>query len=227
MRVVVAGAGAVGASIARELDTHGHEVVLVETRADVTRRADVGSARMVLGDATDLAALRDAGAESADVLVAATGDDRANLVVSLLGRSEFGVGRTVARVNNPRNDWLFDESWGVDVAVSTPSIMTALVEEAVESGDVVRLLRLEAGGAALTEFRVPAEHWLPGRRVGTVSWPGAAPLVAIVRDGVPRAAAPDETLEAGDELFFLTSAEAEQRLRALLVGDDAGQRRRP
>lgn len=185
MRAVIAGAGAVGASIARELHAHGHEVVVVEARTDAARKADVGGARLVLGDACDLTVLEQCGALEADVLVAATGDDRVNLVCSLLSRSEFGVGRTVARVNNPLNDWLFDESWGVDVAVSTPSIMTALVEEAVETGDLVRLLRLEAGGAALSEFRVPAEHWLEGRRIGTVSWPQEAPLVAVVRDGAP------------------------------------------
>ena len=178
MRVVIAGAGAVGASVARELERHGHEVAVIEVRPDAAAKTDVGGAAMVLGDACDLGVLREAGTLCADVLVAATGDDRANLVASLLARSEFGVRRTVARVNNPRNDWLFDESWGVDVAVSTPSIMTALVEEAVESGDLVRLLRLEAGGAALTEFRVPAGHWLRGRRVGTVSWPLEAPLLA-------------------------------------------------
>lgn len=226
MRVVVAGAGAVGASIARELGEHGHGVVVVEARPEAARRADVGAARLVVGDACDLGVLRAAGALEADVLVAATGDDRANLVASLLARSEFGVGRTVARVNNPRNDWLFDESWGVDVAVSTPSIMTALVEEAVETGDLVRLLRLEAGGSSLTEFRVPAEHWLPGRRVGTVSWSPDAPLVAVVRDGRPRAAAPDEVLEAGDELFFLVAADAEAPLRRLLVGEAPAQPRR-
>ncbi|WP_298711188.1 TrkA family potassium uptake protein [Micrococcus sp. 2A] len=221
MRVVIAGAGAVGASVARELCAHGHAVTVVDLRPEVVRRADVGRARSLVGDATDLVMLGEAGALEADVLVAATGDDRANLVVSLLGRSEFGVQRTVARVNNPRNDWLFDESWGVDVAVSTPSIMTALVEEAVETGDLVRLLRLEAGGTALTEFRVPAAHWLVGRRVGTVSWPAEAPLVAVVRDGTPRAATPDEVLEAGDELFLLVSAAAETALRRLLVGEAA------
>ncbi|MGC5047790.1 potassium channel family protein [Micrococcus porci] len=218
MRVVIAGAGAVGSSIARELHAHGHVVSVVESRADAAARSDLAGARTVLGDATDLGVLRRAGALGADVLVAATGDDRANLVASRLARSEFGVGRTVARVNNPLNDWLFDESWGVDVAVSTPSIMTALVEEAVESGDLVRLLRLEAGGAALTEFRIPSGHWLRGRRVGTVSWPVAAPLVAIVRDGAPRSSTPDEVLEESDELFFLADAEAEGALRRLLVG---------
>lgn len=226
MRVVIAGAGAVGASIARELCAHGHAVTVVETRPEAVARADVGRARLLVGDACDLPVLEEAGALEADVLVAATGDDRANLVVSLLGRSEFGVQRTVARVNNPRNDWLFDESWGVDVAVSTPSIMTALVEEAVETGDLVRLLRLESGGTALTEFRVPGTHWLVGRRVGTVSWPAEAPLVAVVRDGAPRAASPDEVLEAGDELFLLASAAAEPALRRLLVGEPAADQER-
>lgn len=217
MRAVIAGAGAVGASVARELHAHGHEVVVVEIRPDAARKADVGGAKLVLGDACDLALLERCGAMEADVLVAATGDDRANLVCSLLGRSEFGVGRTVARVNNPLNDWLFDESWGVDVAVSTPSIMTALVEEAVETGDLVRLLDIGSGEAALSEYTVPRDHWCVGRRIGSISWPDAAPLVAVVRDGRPRTPQADEVLEAGDEVFFLSSAGSEAVLRDLLV----------
>lgn len=217
MRVVIVGAGAVGTSIARELCAHRHEVLVLEQRHDYAEQADLGAADVLIGDATDLSVLRRAELDRADVLVSATGDDRANLVVSLLGRSEFGVGRTVARVNNPRNHWLFGEAWGVDVAVSTPSIMTALVEEAVETGDLVRLLDIGSGEAALSEYTVPREHWSVGRRIGSISWPDAAPLVAIVRDGRPRTPQADEVLEAGDEVFFLSSAGSEAVLRDLLV----------
>src|SRR5690606_29327602 len=138
MRVVVVGAGAVGASIARELLSHQHEVVIFDEKPEVIGRSDLRGAQWIIGDACELSTLREGGLEETDVVVAATGDDKANLVVSLLARSEFGVPRTVGRVNNPKNEWLFDDAWGVDVAVSTPRLMTALVEEAVEVGDVVR-----------------------------------------------------------------------------------------
>ncbi|NUL49148.1 TrkA family potassium uptake protein [Cellulosimicrobium funkei] len=220
MRVVIAGAGSVGSSIARELLANGHEILLVDTKPEVVSRSGLRGVKWLIGDACELAVLQEAHLETAEVLVAATGDDKANLVVSLLAKSEFGVGRTVARVNNPKNDWLFDESWGVDVAVSTPRIMTALVEEAVETGDLVRLLTLRSGQTTLVEFTVPAGHWSDGRRLGSVSWPTDVSVVSIIRDTRPITPSDDDVLEAGDEVFFLATVDAEERLRALLVPDD-------
>ena len=133
MRVVIAGAGSVGRSIARELLGNGHQVLLIDKDADDVQASRVPEASWLLADACELSALEEARLEDCDVVVAATGDDKANLVLSLLAKTEFGVPRTVARVNNPKNEWMFDESWGVDVAVSTPRLMTALIEEAVRS----------------------------------------------------------------------------------------------
>jgi trk system potassium uptake protein TrkA len=145
MRVVVAGAGSVGRSIARELLAHDHEVVIVDRSPAAMRVAQVPDADWLLADACELSSLGSADVESADVVVGATGDDKVNLVFSLLCKTEFGVPRTVARVNNPKNEWMFDESWGVDVAVSTPRIMTAMVEEAVAVGDLVRIVEGRRG----------------------------------------------------------------------------------
>ncbi|QCU77884.1 TrkA family potassium uptake protein [Citricoccus sp. SGAir0253] len=225
MKVVIAGAGAVGSSIGRELLANGHEVLLVDTKPEVVTRSGLRGVKWLIGDACELAVLKEAHLESVDVLVAATGDDKANLVVSLLAKSEFGVGRTVARVNNPKNDWLFDESWGVDVAVSTPRIMTALVEEAVETGDLVRLLTLRSGRTTLVEFTVPAGHWTEGRRLGSVSWPVDVAVVAVIRDTRPITPSDDDVMEVGDELFFLASEEAEARLRDILVPEEERQAR--
>lgn len=133
MRVVIAGAGSVGRSIARELIGNGHEVLLIDNDAEDVQSSRVPDAAWLLADACELTALHEAGLETCDVVVGATGDDKVNLVVSLLAKTEFGVPRTVARVNNPKNEWMFGEGWGVDVAVSTPRLMTALVEEAVSS----------------------------------------------------------------------------------------------
>ena len=112
MRVVIAGAGSVGRSIARELLAHDHEVTIVDRQPSAMRIAQVADADWLLADACELPTLREARTDECDVIVAATGDDKANLVISLLAKTEFGVPRTVARVNNPKNEWMFDESWG-------------------------------------------------------------------------------------------------------------------
>lgn len=215
MQVLIVGAGSVGSSIARELLSHGHRVTVIDEKPEAIGRSDLSSAQWLIGDACELSILRQASPQDADVIVAATGDDKTNLVVSLLARSEFGVPRTVGRVNNPKNEWLFDDSWGVDVAVSTPRLMTALVEEAVEVGDVVRLLTLQAGGATLIEYTVPESHEVIGRTVSRVDWPMETTLVAILRDGQPIAPSPDDVIEGEDELFFITTTDGEQQLRLL------------
>src|SRR5919201_6508368 len=155
MRVVVAGAGNVGRYLATDLTDRGHDVTVIEQSADVYQRAKASvDANWIHGDACEPWVLEKADLARADVLVAATGDDEDNLVISLLGKQEFAVPRVVARVNHPRNQWLFNESWGVDVSVSTPHLLTALVEEAVSVGSLVRLLQLEGGrggGARLVE----------------------------------------------------------------------------
>lgn len=217
MRVVIIGAGSVGSSIARELISHGHSVLLIDEKPEMAARSGLNEADWMVGDACELSTLQDAVLEEADVVVSATGDDKVNLVVSLLAKSEFGVSRTVGRVNNPKNGWMFDDAWGVDVAVNTPRLMTALVEEAVEVGDLVRLLTLQTGVSSLVEFTMPAEADLVGKTVGTIAWPQDAALVALLRDEAPITPSQDDVLEAGDELFFITTIDAEDDLRRLLV----------
>ena len=142
MRVAIAGAGNVGRSIARELIANGHHVMLIDKDPKAMKLDTVAEAEWVMADACEIASLDNAKLDQCQVLVAATGDDKVNLVASLLAKTEYGVPRVVARINHPKNEWLFDKSWGVDVAVSTPRIIAALVEEAVSVGDVVKLLAL-------------------------------------------------------------------------------------
>src|SRR6201985_3823670 len=160
MRVAIAGAGAVGRSIARELLENGHEVLLIDQKPSAIKVDSVPRAEWLLADACEISSLDDAALDRCNVVVAATGDDKVNLVLSLLAKTEFGVPRVVARINHPKNEWLFTESWGVDVAVSTPRMLTALVEEAVSVGDLVRLMRFMQGEASLVELTLEAESSL-------------------------------------------------------------------
>jgi len=219
MRVAIAGAGNVGTYIAQDLSKDGHDVLLIEQNLDlVNRMRDQLDVEWFAGDACEVSNLHAAGVENVDVMVAATGDDEDNLVVSLLAKQEFAVPRVVARVNHPKNHWLFNESWGVDVAVSTPHLLTSLVEEAVSVGSLVRLLTFEGGGARLVEVTMASDSPAAGKIVAELGVPRDASLVAVVRDGhvvVPRG---DTMLQVGDEVLALvTNDAAEGQLTALLA----------
>ena len=131
MRIAIAGAGNVGRAIARELLDNGHQVLLIDRDPKALKMESVPDAEWLMADACEITSLDKALLASCQVLVAATGDDKVNLVTSLLAKTEYGVPRVVARINHPKNEWMFDSAWGVDVAVSTPRIISALVEEAV------------------------------------------------------------------------------------------------
>ena len=218
MRVAIAGAGKVGRAIARELLSNYHQVLLIDRDPDKGREGVVPGAEVLLGDTCEIAVLDEADLPACQVLIAATGDDKVNLVVSLLAKTEYGVPRVVARVNHPKNEWMFDEAWGVDVAVSTPRMLSALVEEAVTVGDLVRLFTFRQGDANLVEMTLPASAGVVGSRVGDVTWPVDTALVAIIRDSRVIAPSPDDSLEAGDELLFVASDEQESA-REDLRGD--------
>ncbi len=216
MRVAIAGAGAVGRSIAAELLESEHQVMLIERELSNIEPEAVEAAEWVHADACELASLEEAGMEGCDVVIAATGDDKVNLVVSLLAKTEFAVRRVVARVNDPRNEWLFDDSWGVDVAVSTPRLLAALVEEAVAVGDLVRLMTLRQGQANLVEVTLPAHTPLAGAPVQALKLPKDSALVTILRGGRVIVPQDDDSLEAGDELLFVATSAVEEEIRTAL-----------
>ncbi|HST48255.1 potassium channel family protein [Jatrophihabitans sp.] len=213
MKIAIAGAGAVGRSIARELLANGHRVMLIDKDAKKVRPERIEGADWVHADACELASMEDAHLEDCEVVISATGDDKVNLVVSLLAKTEFSVRRVVARINHPANEWLFNESWGVDVAVSTPRVLAALVEEAVSVGDVVRLFTLREGQANLIEVTLPAGAPCAGVPVRDVPLPMDAAMVAIIRNARVIVPTPDEPLEPGDELLFVALPEAEPAIR--------------
>ncbi|GAB3085421.1 potassium channel family protein [Nocardioides zeae] len=217
MRVAIAGAGAVGRSIAAELIQNGHEVLLIDKSADAIRPERVAEAEWLLADCCELSSLEEARLDKCDVVIAATGDDKANLVTSLLAKTEFAVPRTVGRVNHPDNEWLFGEAWGVDVSVSTPRIMSALVEEAVAVGDLVRLFTFRQGQANLVELTLPEDSPYVGTPSGLVPFPDNCALVTILRDGQVYTPDAEQPLEAGDELLFVIPTELEDDLERLLA----------
>ena len=217
MRVAIAGAGAVGRSIAGELLGNGHSVMLIEKDPRKVRTRAVPGAEWVQADACEVTTLEEAQLATCDVVVAATGDDKANLVVSLLAKTEFAVNRVVARVKDPRNEWLYTDAWGVDVAVSTPRVLAALVEEAVTVGDLVRIMTFRQGEANLVEITLPAGSPYVGKPSGLIPFPENVALVTILRDGLVYTPSPEQPVEAGDELLFVCQADVEEELEQLLA----------
>jgi trk system potassium uptake protein TrkA len=222
MRVAIAGAGAVGRSIARELIEGGHEILLIDKSPEAIKPERVPGAEWLLADSCELSSLEEARLDRCDVVIAATGDDKVNLVTSLLAKTEFGVPRTVGRVNHPNNEWLFTEAWGVDVNVSTPRIMSALVEEAVTVGDLVRLFTFRQGQANLVELTLPADSPYVGKPVGLIPLPDNCALVTIIRDAQVYVPSPEQPIESGDELLFVVPAENEDSLERLLAPSTHG-----
>jgi trk system potassium uptake protein TrkA len=216
MLIVIAGAGNVGRAIARDLIKNGHEVTVIDEDPEAIASAKKIGAKTVLADACEPDALDEANLSKAQIVVAATGDDKVNLVVSLLAKTEYGVPRVVGRVNHPKNEWLFGEAWGVDFSVSTPQMMTALVEEAVTVGELVRLFSLRQSGSDLLEVTLPTDSPVVGKRVGDVEWPIDTALVAILRDRKVITPHPDDPLEAGDELLVVATSAQQPILRELL-----------
>lgn len=227
MRIAIVGAGNVGRSIAKELLANGHTVLLIDRDPASIKTDSVPDADWLLADACELDSLEEAQLETYDVSIAATGDDKANLVHSLLAKTEFSVPRTVSRVNHPGNEWMFNESWGVDVAVSTPRMMSALVEEAVTIGELVRLFQFQRGTVNLVELTMPESDHTSSRPVRDLDLPGDAVLVAVIRDGVGMAPERDGVLEPGDEVLFVVSPEYEQELADYLVPKVKATRRGP
>lgn len=215
MRVAIAGAGNVGRSIARELLANGHRVLMIDRDPAAIKTESVVGADWLLADACEVDSLEEARLDQCDVAIAATGDDKANLVHSLLAKTEFSVPRTVARVNHPSNEWMFDDVWGVDVAVSMPRLMGALVEEAVTVGDLVRLFSLR-GGTNLVEMTLPQTSPRVGQRVAELELPGDFVLVAIIRELQAAAPTPESTLAGGDELLFVGDPQHEAALAEYL-----------
>ena len=219
MRVAIAGAGNVGTFIAEELLDNGHDVLVMEQVPEIAAKIGARSGLEVrVADACEVSSLKEAGLETYDVVVAATGDDEDNLVVSLLAKQEFAVPRVIARVNHPKNEWLFNESWGIDISVSTPHLITSLVDEAVSVGRLVRLFQLERGQVQLVEVTLAENAPVAGHAIRDVDVPRDATFVAVVRDEHVVMARGDTVFYPGDEVLALVTPESEEEVRGILTG---------
>jgi trk system potassium uptake protein TrkA len=216
MRIAIAGAGAVGRSIAQRLLDTGHKVLLIERERAHYRPELVRDADWMYADASELGTLRTAGIHMCDVVIGAAGDDRANLVFALLCKTEFAVPRVVARINNPANQWLFTESWGVDVAVSTPNALVIAVDTAVAIGDIVRLTTTQGSAGNIVEITLPADSGLVGTALADLALPQDCALVSVLRAGQMVTPDPKLTLDAGDGIVFVATAAAESGIRTLV-----------
>ena len=222
MRVAIAGAGNVGVFIANDLVDHRPRSACSSSRARTSCSAcNRTRPRASSGSSPTRARSRRcgiAGLETCDVVVAATGDDEDNLVISLLAKQEFGVPRVVARVNHPKNEWLFNENWGVDLSVSTPHLITALVEEAVSVGRLVRILQFEGGNVRLVEVTLAENAPVVDKAIRDLDIPRDATIVAVVRGEhvvMPRG---DTMFESGDEVLAMVTSDSEDDVRQILTG---------
>ena len=222
MKVVIAGGGSVGTSIALDLIDRHHDVSLMErdsNRAEKLKTMLPG-VTVLSADACEYSSLSLADVRSADVMIAATGDDEDNLVISWLSKQEFGVPRVISRMNNARNEWLFNESWGVDVSVSTPALITSLVDEAVEVGAIIELMTLAHGKMRLIEITLDENSpaVVERRTLDELRLPDSMRVVAVVRNEQPLIPSPTMHFLEEDHVVLMARSDATQDCTSAFIG---------
>jgi trk system potassium uptake protein TrkA len=219
MRAVIVGGGRSGSYLARDLQSQGYQVSLVDKRPDIVaklRQEIEGS--VILGDGSSPEVLQRAGVAEANLIVALTRNDEDNLVVCRLAKHHYHVPRVIARVNNPRNEWLYTKAWGVDVAISQVHLTSKVIEEEIGLGELITLLKLNRGEAALVEVDLPETSPVRGKAIRDLALPPDTVIATIIRGGtlvIPRG---DTTLEAGDEILAVSAVAAEPALKHVLLG---------
>ncbi|MCS6801680.1 MAG: TrkA family potassium uptake protein [Chloroflexota bacterium] len=219
MYIIIVGGGQVGYHLAKELIAEGHEVLLIEKDARTCERIneDLGSV-CVRGDGCEAATLEDVGAGRADVFIAVTGEDEDNLVSCQVAKVRFGVRRTIARINNPKNDRIF-RLLGIDAPVSSTQVILEHIEHEVPQHPLMHLMDLSRFGMEIVDIVIGDDSPVRGQRLGDVLLPaGAFISVVITSRGGPQAPNPSLVLMPGDELIAVTPIDQETRLRRMLAG---------
>lgn len=217
MIVIIVGGGRTGASLARELLKQDHDVRIIENRKDVLARIhrELPTETIIEGSCTNPKVLERAGIREAATIAAVTTSDEENLVLCYMARKEYGVGRTIARINNPRNAWLFTKTFHVDVALNQAEIFSHLIEEEMSMGDMMTLLKLRRGNYSLVEEKIPAGAPAVGLEIRNLQLPEHCVIAAIIRKGeviVPRGVT---VLEVGDEILAVVDSEGAKQLAGL------------
>ncbi len=220
MKVVIAGCGTHGKYAAMELCKSGHEVTVIDRDFAIESMWSIANLndyalKVVIGDACSIKTLEEAACRETDVVLSATGDDEDNLVISLLAKQEFGVPRVIARVNHPDNEWMFNDHWGIDQCVSSPHLITALVEGAVTKDRLVKILEFEDGQVELIETTLSEASPLVGRTIAELAIPRECSIVAVLRGGHVVFPRPETLVDVGDEIVLLTSSSIAEEVAAI------------
>jgi trk system potassium uptake protein TrkA len=218
MKVIIIGGGQVGSYLATLLQKEGNKITIIENRNkkyDMVRQ-EQPNARIVMGNGSDPKVLEEAGIEDADVVAAVTGEDETNLVVSTLARMEYGVGRVVARVNNPKNAWLYTPQMGVDIALNQAELIARLVQEEVSVGDMITLMEIDKGDFTIVEKVVKEGLDIIGKRVGELDLPEDSLVGVIIRDGKIIDPTVDKVIVTGDKVIIVCQTDLVDELSYVL-----------
>jgi trk system potassium uptake protein TrkA len=217
MRIVIAGAGTLGRRVAT-YTREDHEVLVIEqSRARARAVEEELGVKTLVGDADEPSVLYQAGVDRADVFVASTGHDEDNLVACLLAKNEYKVKKVIAAVRNPRNRWLYNRSWGVDVAIDSAEIVTKLIEEEATLADVVTLLDLREGEVTVSSMLIHEEHWAAGKPMKQLGLPEGCVIAALLHGNEILMPKPETIVQPGDQLLFIAGPGAECTIREELA----------
>ncbi|WP_326648910.1 MULTISPECIES: TrkA family potassium uptake protein [unclassified Streptomyces] len=215
MKALIVGAGRLGTQIAQVLAAAGNDVTVVDADADrINALQGQLAVHLMLGDACEPAVLDQAGAHTADLVIAATGKDEDNLVISLLAKRQCAAPRVVARINDAENAWLFDQRWGVDIAVPVATPLISLIEEATGATDTVALLRLSKAGVDIIETVITTRSRAVGKPLSDIPLPDGTVVATVIRDGRPTVPGPAVRLQPGDALLLVSHSATEQEIHA-------------